>query len=113
MSIGRETIRGHLETVILSVLGSRPGHGFEILRRIEARGNGALKLKEGSVYPALYRLEEAGNIRGRWESESVRRRGPRRRVYRITSEGRKKLATERDRWRAFVEMMQSLLETGK
>src|SRR6266481_848952 len=75
-----DTLRGHLETLVLSVLDSGAAHGFEIWRRLEEAGSGALRLKEGSLYPALYRLEEAGLIRSVWEKSSAERRGARRRL---------------------------------
>src|SRR3954469_24831436 len=76
-SIDGDKLRGHLETLILATL-DRGGeaHGLEILRRLEAGGSGILKLKEGSLYPALYRLEAAGEIQGAWEKEPHGRRGP-------------------------------------
>ena len=70
-----DKLRGHLETLILSVLERGDAHGLEILRRLEVLGCGLLRLKEGSLYPALYRLEEAGKIAGLWEEEPHGRRG--------------------------------------
>ena len=73
-------------------------HGFEILRRLSAAGSGALRLKEGSLYPASYRLERAGLIARAWEADSAPRRGPRKRVYRLTKQGVKRLAAGRAEW---------------
>ena len=65
--INGDKLRGHLEVMILSSLERGEAHGLEILRRLEEAGCGLLRLKEGSLYPALYRLEAAGDqIRGRW-----------------------------------------------
>ena len=75
-----DVLRGHLETMILSALEHGDAHGFEVLRRLEEAGCGALRLKEGSLYPALYRLEGSGQIRGAWEDGASDRRGPRRHV---------------------------------
>src|SRR4051795_10784556 len=94
-TIHGDTLRGHLENLVLSALGRGDAHGFEILKRLEEAGSGALKLKEGSLYPALYRLEAAGLIKGEWEKESGRR-GPRRRVYRLTGKGGKRLEAARE-----------------
>ena len=82
-SIDGDKLRGHLETLILATLEKGAAHGLEILRRLEAGGCGALKLKEGSLYPALYRLEAAGEVGADWESQPPGRRGARRRIYRL------------------------------
>ena len=67
-------LRGHLETLILSALKRGEAHGLEILRRPEVAGCSLLHLKEGSLYPALYRLEEAGKIQAAWEEKPDGRR---------------------------------------
>ena len=78
--IDKDHLRGHLETMVLSTLEKRTAHGFEIIQRLEKKGCNLLRLKEGTLYPALYRLEEAGYINGEWEDNSSERRGPRRRI---------------------------------
>jgi DNA-binding PadR family transcriptional regulator len=98
-------LRGHLDTLVLSVLKQAEAHGFEVLRRLEERGAGALRLKEGTLYPVLYRLEDAGLIAGKWEDGQRARRGPRRRVYRITSRGSRELARRRQHWQHFVSVI--------
>jgi DNA-binding PadR family transcriptional regulator len=105
-----DQLRGHLETLVLSVLERGEAHGFEVLRRLEEEGSGLLRLKEGSLYPALYRLEEAGKIRARWEDGSVRRRGPRRRLYQLTKSGRRELGRRREGWRRFVDIIGRIVE---
>src|SRR3954464_5403023 len=94
-----DALRGYLEGMVLSVLRRGDAHGFEILKRLEEAGSGALKLKEGSLYPALYRLEKAGLIKGSWEGNEVGRRGPRRRVYQLTPKGGKRLEAARGEFR--------------
>jgi len=84
-------------------------HGFEILKRLESAGSGALKLKEGSLYPALYRLEKSGLVKAEWESNATPRRGPRRRVYRLTPKGRKRLDVARDEFQHFTSIIGSIL----
>ena len=76
-------LRGHLDTMVLSVLSQGETHGFEIIRRLEEAGNGSLNLKEGTLYPILYRLEKERLVEAYWEDGTTRHRGPRRRVYRI------------------------------
>jgi PadR family transcriptional regulator, regulatory protein PadR len=105
--ISGDTLRGHLETMALAVLEQGEAHGFEILRRLEQAGSGALRLKEGSLYPALYRLEEAGLIQSAWEKGN--RPGPRRRIYRLTRKGSRRLAAGRQEWRRFVLVMGNIL----
>lgn len=107
--IAGDKLRGHLETLVLSALESGEAHGLEIVKRVEAGGSGALTLKEGSLYPALYRLEQAGLVKGKWEGESSGRRGARRRLYRLTRKGRRQLAQGRQEWVEFVTVMNNLL----
>jgi DNA-binding PadR family transcriptional regulator len=103
-------LRGHLETMILSVLERADAHGFEILRRLEKDGCGALEMKEGSLYPAIYRMESAGLVGGRWEETEERRRGPRRRIYALTPKGRRELAKRREHWKDFVGVLGRIIE---
>ncbi len=102
-------LRGHLETIVLSSLESGPAHGLAIIQRLEAAGSGALRMKEGSLYPALYRMEQAGLIAAKWEENTGGRRGPRRRVYRITPKGKRQLAAGREEWQSFVNVVGTLL----
>jgi PadR family transcriptional regulator PadR len=108
-AIGGDQLRGHLETMVLSVLESGAAHGFEIWRRLEEAGGGALRLKEGSLYPALYRLEEAGLIRSTWQEGDAGRRGPRRRVYQVTRKGMRRLSAGRAEWQWFVSVVGGIL----
>lgn len=110
--ISGEALRGHLETLILSALRRGDGHGFEILRRLEEAGSGALKLKEGSLYPALYRLEAAGMIKGEWEDGQSPRRGPRRRIYRLAAKGRRRFEESRGEFQQMVAVIGGILEAG-
>jgi PadR family transcriptional regulator, regulatory protein PadR len=107
--ISGDQLRGHLETMILSVLDRGDAHGLEVLRRLEEAGCGALKLKEGSLYPALYRLENAGLIGAEWEEETKGRRGARRRIYHLTKAGTKALAKGREEFQSFVQIIGGIL----
>src|SRR5260370_24667073 len=91
-TIDGDLLRGHLQTLILSALRRADAHGFEILKRLEDAGSGALQLKEGSLYPALYKLESAGLVKGAWETASTTRRGPLRRIYRLTTKAHPRLS---------------------
>lgn len=108
-AIHGDKLRGHLETMILSTLARGEAHGLEILRRLDESGCGLLRLKEGSLYPALYRLEEAGQVKAQWEPESHGRRGARRRVYTLTTKGRRKLTAGRAEWLQFVRILGGIL----
>ncbi len=104
-----DKLRGHLETMVLSSLERGEAHGLEILRRLEEAGCGLLRLKEGSLYPALYRLETAGEVKAVWESEPHGRRGARRRIYTLTARGHRKLASGRVEWQQFVHVLGGIL----
>lgn len=91
--------------MVLAALAEGEGHGLEVMRRLEAAGRGALKLREGTLYPALYRLEGAGLLRARWESARSGRRGPRRRIYHLTRKGERALAKGREEWQHFVTVI--------
>ncbi len=108
-TIQGDRIRGHLETMVLAVLERGEAHGLEILRRLDEAGFGLLRLKEGSLYPALYRLEEAGKIQGDWEADPRGRRGARRRIYRLTGKGKRELAKGRAEWASFVRVIGAIM----
>ena len=95
----RELKKGSAEFLILSLVESRARHGYDVARLIEQRSDGAVTFHAASLYPLLYRLEKRGWIAGRWVERSGARR---RRMYRITSSGRRVLASHRSGWQAFV-----------
>jgi PadR family transcriptional regulator PadR len=113
--ISSESLRGHLENLLLAALEAGEAHGFELLKRLTEAGSGALHLREGSVYPALYRLEAAGLVKSRWESPEeakqtiLPRRGPRKKLYRLTRKGTRRLAEGRAEWRQFVNVVGAIL----
>lgn len=107
--ISGDALRGHLESLVLSVLEGGQGHGLDILRRLEAAGCGALALKEGTLYPALYRLEKSGLVKAQWEDNAERTRGPRRRIYRLTTKGKRQLAKSREEFQEFVQVIGGIL----
>ncbi|MGY8768887.1 MAG: PadR family transcriptional regulator [Pirellulales bacterium] len=104
-----DKLRGHVASLILSSLENSEAHGLEIVKRIEAAGSGALNMKEGSLYPALYRLEKSGLIKGNWEGENTGRRGARRRLYQLTKKGKRQLQDARQDWAFFVSIMNPAL----
>ncbi|HEY2413297.1 MAG TPA: helix-turn-helix transcriptional regulator [Pirellulaceae bacterium] len=104
-----DALRGHLEKLILAVLERGEAHGLEIIRRLETAGSGALVLKEGTLYPALYRMEDSGLVKAEWEDSPERKRGPRRRIYRLTPKGKRKLSASREQFQEFVTVIGGIL----
>jgi len=90
--------KGSLEMLILALLEEGSRHGYELGKLIEARSGRALRFHVASLYPALYSLERRGLVEGHWGLAS---NGRKRRCYRLTRAGRRALAAERSRWRAF------------
>jgi PadR family transcriptional regulator PadR len=101
--------RGTAELAVLSVLEDGPLHGYEMARRIEEQTQGSLRFTLASLYPLLYKLEKRGWVRGAWEvSESGRRR----RCYRLTSAGKKKLVPIRAEWSALFLALKRLAKVS-
>jgi PadR family transcriptional regulator, regulatory protein PadR len=98
--LDRELKRGSAELLILSLLDARPRHGYDLSKLIETRSGGQLKFHIDSLYPLLYRVEERGWITATWVEKPDERR---RRIYKLTSEGRRVLADQRRTWAAFLE----------
>jgi PadR family transcriptional regulator PadR len=96
--LDREVKRGSTEMLILALVEARPRHGYEIAKLIEQRSDGVLQFHAASLYPLLYRLEKRGLIRGRWVERAGERR---RRFYKLTAEGQKILAQQRQTWKEF------------
>ena len=101
-----ETLKGHLDGLLLATLEEGPRHGYAIMEALRAGSGGQFDLPGGTVYPALRRLEQAGLIRGTWSEAGGRRR----RVYDLTPAGRRTLAAERGTWRQFSAAVTALLE---
>ena len=95
--------------LILRVLSSGPNHGFAIARRVHVVSRDALKVEEGSLYPALHRMELAGWIAGTWGTSDNNRRA---RIYRLTRSGRRQLERETERWHAIAGGVAAVLEEG-
>jgi|ERR1051326_5974835 PadR family transcriptional regulator, regulatory protein PadR len=95
----RELKRGSAELLILALLEERQRHGYEIGQLIDARSRGTITFHVTSLYPTLYRLEDRGLVEGRWVERAGQRR---RRYYKLTTAGRRTLASQRDVWQNFV-----------
>lgn len=103
----RELKRGTLEMILLRLLLEKPMYGYELITTLEQRGGEIFALKEGTLYPVLYRLEEAGLIASRWETLE---RGVPRKYYALTSAGSERLHTMVAEWTEFARLVTSLVE---
>lgn len=93
-----DALQGSLDLLVLKLLSRRPRlHGYAIMSAIAASSGEVLRVEEGSLYPALYRMEEAGWIRAEWVKKETGRRA---RVYELTASGKKQLGAEESRWQA-------------
>jgi DNA-binding PadR family transcriptional regulator len=98
-------LKGHLDPLLLAVLADGPAHGYSVIERLRLKSLGEFSLPEGTVYPALHRLEESGLLVSRWE----RVQGRRRRVYSLSDKGLKALGQARERWRGFSRGVAAVL----
>jgi PadR family transcriptional regulator PadR len=103
----RELARGTTELAVLSVLKARRRYGYELLKVLQQAGEGALEVREGTLYPLLHRLEDSGHIAATWEAEG---RARPRKYYALTPEGRAYLALLHGEWRGLVDGMRHLLD---
>jgi len=100
-----DAIKGHVDLLVLTVLQRAPAHGYALAERLRERSGGVFDLAEGTVYPALYRLERHGLVVSHWRSVDGRRR----RVYRLTTAGEQALSERRRRWDSFEAAMRAVL----
>jgi PadR family transcriptional regulator, regulatory protein PadR len=107
--IGTGVKKGTAELAILSVLENGPLHGYEMARRIGEQTKGALSFSLAALYPMLYRMEQRRWIRGSWETSF---NGRRRRCYRLTASGRKKLSPLRDEWSELFDALRRLAKVS-
>jgi PadR family transcriptional regulator PadR len=98
-------LKGHVDLLLLSTLRAGPLHGYGVVEKLRGLSEGAFDLAEGTVYPALYRLEAAGLLSSSWMTAAGRRR----RVYELTKRGRSELAKERDDWKVFAHAMEAVV----
>ena len=100
-----EALKGHLDGLILATLQNGPAHGYAIAQSLRNRSDGAFDLPEGTLYPALHRLERAGLITSEWSTQAGRRR----RTYRLTRAGERTLAERRREWRLLAGAIDAVL----
>ena len=102
----RDLSKGSAELLVLTLLEARPRHGYDIGKLIELQSKGRIRFRIGSLYPILFRLEDRGLIAGRWLEKTGERR---RRLYRLTPDGRKFLKTQRSAWEEFVATINQIV----
>jgi PadR family transcriptional regulator, regulatory protein PadR len=100
-----EVLKGHLDLLLLAALSAAPGHGYALVERLRDESGGAFDLSEGTVYPALYRLERAKLLASRWSVVGGRRR----RIYSLTRTGRRELAERRRDWTLFAAAVKGVV----
>lgn len=102
-----DSLQGSLDLLVLKILSRRPAlHGYAIMTAIEEMSGEVLRVEEGSLYPALHRMEEAGWIEAEW---IVKDNGRRARVYRVTATGQNQLDAEQNRWEAVTAAVNRVL----
>ncbi len=104
-----DSLQGSLDLMVLKILSRRPRlHGYAIMSAIKDSSREVLCAEEGSLYPALHRMEEAGWVRSEWITKDTGRRA---RVYQLTASGKKQLAAEESRWQAVTSAVNRVLRT--
>jgi transcriptional regulator len=104
-----DSLQGSLDLLVLKILSRRPRlHGYAIMSAIKDWSGDVLRAEEGSLYPALHRMEEAGWIRAQWITKDTGRRA---RIYELTAAGRKQLEAEESRWEAVTSAVNRVLRT--
>jgi len=92
-----EALKGHLDLLLLSILANGPAHGYAIIESLRTRSESVFDLPEGTVYPALHRLEDQGLLQSSWSEDSGRRK----RIYQLTPKGQQALNARQDEWLKF------------
>ena len=104
-----DTLQGSLDLLVLKILSRQPRlHGYAIMAAIQERSSDILRVEEGSLYPALHRMEETGWIRAEWITKETGRRA---RIYEVTAAGKKQLAAEESRWKQVTAAVNRVLRT--
>ena len=105
-----DMLKGHLDLIVLAALAPGPAHGYAVIEEIRRKSGEAFDLPEGTIYPALHRLEEAGLLSSRWVTAES---GRRRRVYALTRQGTRALAERKAIWEQFSDAIGGLLSGNR
>ena len=100
-----ETLKGHLDLLVLAALKSGPLHGYAVIQALRERSQEVFDLPEGTVYPVLHRLERAGLLSSKWDDETGRRR----RVYQLTKSGRRAMRQQTEDWLSFARTVSAVV----
>jgi DNA-binding PadR family transcriptional regulator len=100
-----EALKGHVDLLLLSVLERDPAHGYGLVEALRERSEGVFALAEGTIYPALYRLERQGLVASSWDTVGGRKR----RIYRLTARGGRELSRQRSEWRTYVQAVEAVV----
>lgn len=107
MAYQKELLKGNTETLLLALLTDEPMYGYQIVKEMEQRSSGYFQFKEGTLYPALHRLERSRFVQGSWAAATS---GQQRRYYSITELGRRTLATKRKEWASFSSAVNLVMQ---
>ena len=102
-----ELMKGNVDSLLLCLIGQQPMYGYRIMKELNNRSQGYFKFKEGTLYPALHRLEKNGLIQGQWQ---VLPSGQQRKYYQITEKGLSTLVEKRSQWRDFLIAMNMIIQ---
>ena len=103
----KELLKGNTETLLLSLLAGEVMYGYQIVKEIEKRSSGYFRFKEGTLYPALHRLEEGGLVEGKWGEDDP---AVPRRYYHITAKGKRMLEERLSEWQRFANAVNSVMQ---
>lgn len=106
----RELIKGGIDSLLLCLIGQQPMYGYQIIKELEGRSQGYFRYKEGTLYPALHRLERAGLLTAQWNTAAG---GRQRRYYHITEKGCAILPERRSQWLDFLTAMNCIIQPAK
>jgi PadR family transcriptional regulator PadR len=107
MSNRHDLIKSSIDSLLLSLISEQPMYGYQIIKDLEGRSQGYFKFKEGTLYPALHRLEKIGLIEGKWQALPS---GQQRKYYHITEKGFATLADKKSNWKDFLAAMNLIIQ---
>ncbi len=107
MATRKELVKGSTGSLLLCLLEQQAMYGYQIIKEMERQSQGYFKFKEGTLYPALHRLEKEGLVTGKWQALPS---GRPRRYYHLTTKGKAKIATERVQWQDFLAAMRLIIK---
>ena len=106
MEYRRELLKGSTDSLLLALLIGEPMYGYQLVKALEQRSHGYFQFREGTLYPALHRLEKDGLLQGEWQLSP---NGQKRRYYHVTDHGRTEMGARLSRWQGFAEAVTMVL----